>query len=81
VTEPRVVELTRAERRVVGILADDGPTDQQIADRLRLSLYTVRSHVKNALREASCSNRTELVCALLRRRIVIKTVKQRRRDP
>ena len=79
VTEPRVVRLTRAERRVVGILADDGPTDQEIADRLGVNIETVKSQLRSIMRETGCRTRTEVVCDLLRRRIVIQTVKQRRR--
>lgn len=80
-TDSRVVQLTRAERRVIGELADDGPTDQQIADRLGVTHHTVKTLIKRALGEAGCTNRTQLVCALLRGRIVIQTVTQRRRSP
>lgn len=79
-TEPRVVQLTRRERQIVGELANDGPRDAVIAERLGITDHTVKTHIKNALRESGCSTRTELVCALFRRRIVIKTVVQRRRD-
>ena len=57
--------LTPRVREVAGLVAE-GLRDQQIADRLGLSVRTVGRHVSTALRATGCRNRTELAVRLRR---------------
>ena len=50
--------LTRREREVLAGLVE-GKTDPEIAQRLRVSKYTVSTHVRNLLRKLGVSNRVE----------------------
>lgn len=70
--EIRVAALSSAQRRVVAELACDGASNAAIAERLGLSVDTVKSHVKAALQASGCHDRTELAVALVRRRVLLK---------
>lgn len=50
--------LTRRERDVLA-LAAQGATDQEIADRLTLSLHTVKTHMRHILAKLHAANRRE----------------------
>lgn len=52
-------ELTEAELLVLHLLVG-GDTDQEIADKLYLSVWTVRTHIKTLLMKTGCKNRVEL---------------------
>lgn len=52
--------LTAAEQRVVDLLAG-GDTNQEIAQRLHLSVRTVESHISSSLRRTGSRSRTHLV--------------------
>jgi DNA-binding NarL/FixJ family response regulator len=79
--QPRLVVLTPQQRAVIGHLAADGADDQQIARRLGISLWTVRSHMKAALQRTGARSRTQLAVWLLRRQIVVRVQKQSGRPP
>lgn len=51
-------DLTSREREVLGLIATDR-TDKEIAAHLSLSLYTVKSHVRNILGKLHASNRRQ----------------------
>lgn len=51
-------DLTSREREVLGLIAA-GRTDKEIAAHLSLSLYTVKSHVRNILAKLHASNRRQ----------------------
>jgi len=51
--------LTAAERKVVNLIAD-GATNPIVAERLRLSPHTVKSHVRNAFAKLGISCRAQL---------------------
>ena len=52
--------LTRMESQVVRIVAE-GATNKEAADRLELSVETVRSHLASSFRKTGASNRAALV--------------------
>lgn len=52
--------LTPAELRVVVALASGITSNEEIADHLRVSVHTVRSQVKSALRKLTLDDRTQL---------------------
>ncbi|MCU0374613.1 MAG: response regulator transcription factor [Chitinophagaceae bacterium] len=57
---PLVPLLTRREKEVLKLIAD-GMTNQQIAEKLYLSLHTVDSHRKNLLAKFNLSNTASLI--------------------
>jgi DNA-binding NarL/FixJ family response regulator len=62
-TAPR---LTPREREIVGLMAQGGTTDT-IAAQLQLSVETVRTHVRNAIRKLRARNRVHAVAIALDR--------------
>lgn len=58
-------DLTEREREVLALLVD-GLNNQQIAERLVVSLSTAKSHVSNVLSKLSVSTRTEAVSFALK---------------
>ena len=73
-----VVDVTPMQRRVVGELALDGPDNALIAERLDLSVETVKTHLRNVMGAAGVPNRTALVCGLLRGQIKLRIADGRR---
>lgn len=61
-------DLTEREREVLSLMAD-GLNNQQIADRMVISLSTVKSHVSNILSKLGVATRTEAVSLALKNRI------------
>lgn len=61
-----VEQLTVREREVLELIAT-GATDREIADRLSLSLHTVKSHVRNMLGKLHAVNRRAAVIHARRR--------------
>ena len=61
--------LTPRELEVL-VLVIDGMTNQEIADRLRLSRRTVHAHVSNAMKKTGTSSRTQLAVHALRTGVV-----------
>ena len=55
---PPPAELTERELDVLQCVAQ-GMSNQEIADTLSISLYTVRSHVRNILGKLNLVNRTQ----------------------
>lgn len=62
-------DLTDRERDVLALLVE-GQTNREIAERLVLSLATVRVYVSNILSKLGASNRTEAVSLALQHRVV-----------
>jgi DNA-binding NarL/FixJ family response regulator len=52
--------VTPAERRILETLADDGPTNAQIAQRLHLSPYTVKWQLFQLMERSGTHTRTAL---------------------
>lgn len=77
-TAPRIVVLTRKQRVVLGELTRDGAGDPEIAARLDLSIYTVKTHMKRIMAAFKVTTRTAVVAELLNRRAVVRTVASRR---
>jgi len=50
--------LTQREQAVLGLVAE-GLSDKEIAERLTISLYTVKSHLRNILAKLQVSSRRE----------------------
>jgi DNA-binding NarL/FixJ family response regulator len=53
------VRMTKRERQVIELIAD-GSTNKEIAQKLHLSPYTVKSHVHNILEKLSLSTRVQI---------------------
>ena len=53
------VRLTKRERQVIELIAD-GSTNKEIAQKLHLSTYTVKSHVHNILEKLSLHTRVQI---------------------
>jgi DNA-binding NarL/FixJ family response regulator len=59
---PRVIEavrMTKRERQVILLIAD-GLANKEIADKLHLSTYTVKSHVHNILEKLLLQSRVQI---------------------
>lgn len=67
-----VATLTPAQRRVAAELACDGPTNEELAERLGISVETVKSHMRQIRAATGYTDRTALAVALVRRRVVIR---------
>ncbi|GAC49202.1 hypothetical protein GOACH_10_01710 [Gordonia aichiensis NBRC 108223] len=57
---PVTTDLTDREREILEIVTS-GASNAQIADRLTISVETVKSHVKHILRKTNAANRSELI--------------------
>jgi DNA-binding NarL/FixJ family response regulator len=55
----KAVRMTKRERDVVALIAE-GFTNKEIAQKLELSTYTVKSHVHNILEKLSLSTRVQV---------------------
>jgi DNA-binding NarL/FixJ family response regulator len=53
------VRMTRRERQVIALIAD-GMTNKEIAQKLHLSTYTVKSHVHNILEKLALHTRVQI---------------------
>jgi two-component system response regulator DegU len=53
------VRMTKRERQVIDLIAD-GMTNKEIAQRLHLSTYTVKSHVHNILEKLALHTRVQI---------------------
>jgi DNA-binding NarL/FixJ family response regulator len=53
------VRMTKRERQVIGLIAD-GHTNKEIAKKLHLSIYTVKSHVHNILEKLALNTRVQI---------------------
>lgn len=55
-----VARLSNAERRVVAVLSSGTTSNEGIAERLRVSVHTVRSQMQSALKKVGLEDRTQL---------------------
>jgi len=53
------VRMTKRERQVIELIAD-GSTNKEIAQKLNLSTYTVKSHVHNILEKLALNTRVQI---------------------
>ncbi len=53
------VRMTKRERQVIELIAD-GDTNKEIAQKLHLSTYTVKSHVHNILEKLALNTRVQI---------------------
>ena len=53
------VSMTKRERQVIELIAD-GSTNKEIAQKLHLSTYTVKSHVHNILEKLALNTRVQI---------------------
>jgi DNA-binding CsgD family transcriptional regulator len=58
--------LTQAELRVV-VLAAEGLTNREVAERLFVSRRTVATHLEHVFQKLGCSSRTRLAAEAVRR--------------
>ena len=55
-----VARLSAAERRVVSVLSSGTTSNEGIAERLRVSVHTVRSQMQSALKKVGLEDRAQL---------------------
>ncbi len=55
----RAVKMTKRERQVIDLVAD-GLTNKEIAQKLHLSTYTVKSHIHNILEKLALHTRVQI---------------------
>jgi two-component system response regulator DegU len=53
------IRMTKRERQVIEMISD-GSTNKEIAQKLRLSTYTVKSHVHNILEKLTLNTRVQI---------------------
>ncbi len=53
------VRMTKREREVIGLLGD-GLSNKEIAQRVRLSTYTIKSHIHNIMEKLALHTRLEI---------------------
>jgi len=53
------IRMTKRERQVIELIAD-GSTNKEIAQKLHLSTYTIKSHVHNILEKLALSTRVQI---------------------
>jgi two-component system NarL family response regulator len=63
--------LTMREREILQLIAD-GLSNKEIAQRLFLSLYTVKNHVHNILEKLQVHSRSEAIRSAMDNRLLIK---------
>jgi two-component system, NarL family, nitrate/nitrite response regulator NarL len=56
---PRAASLTKRERQITSLIAE-GMTNKEIAQRLNIGLYTVKSHVHNLLEKSALHSRLQV---------------------
>jgi DNA-binding NarL/FixJ family response regulator len=62
----RVPQLSPREREIIGLMAE-GNTAEQIGERITVSVETVRTHVRNAIRKLQARNRVHAIAIALER--------------
>lgn len=67
--DPWTIPLSRRELEVLA-LASNGLSNQEIAERLCVSVETVRSHVSHARAKLGCHSRGHACCEALRRGLI-----------
>lgn len=67
--DPELAEVTEREREVLSLIAK-GLTNQEICDRLWLSMPTVKTHVSHLLSKTGSRDRVQLVLLALRTGVV-----------
>lgn len=80
-TAPRTVVVSRAQAAVLAELACDGASNAEIANRLGISEWTVKSHMKGLARAFDRRDRAAIVVDYLRRQVVVRVVTQPSREP
>ena len=67
--QAQIEELTPRQREILVLIAD-GLTNQQIADKLVLSPFTVATHRANIMQKLNLHNRTELIRYAMQHRLI-----------
>ena len=67
--QAQIEELTPRQREILTFIAD-GLTNQQIADQLVLSPFTVATHRANIMQKLNLHNRTELIRYAMQHRLI-----------
>ena len=67
--EEEPVTLTFREQEVLNLIAE-GATNEQIAEKLAISIHTVKSHVRHILSKLHVSTRSEAARYARREKIV-----------
>lgn len=70
------VPISRGQKRVLDELMCDGADNAEIADRLGLSIETVKTQLRRVMQTAGAPSRTALVVALFRGTLRVNVVTQ-----
>ena len=68
-TEKPACDLTEREREVLHLVVQ-GESNQQIAERMVISLATVKAHISSILSKLQVSSRAEAIAYALRHKMV-----------
>jgi len=55
----KAVQMTKREREVIGLLSD-GMSNKEIGQKIRISTYTVKSHIHNIMEKLALHTRVEI---------------------
>lgn len=55
----KAVQMTKREREVIGLLSD-GMSNKEIGQRIRVSTYTIKSHIHNIMEKLALHTRLEI---------------------
>jgi len=65
--------MTKREREIIALIAD-GLSNKEIAGRLNIEIYTVKSHVHNILEKLALHSRTQNSVFFPQRRTLLKAL-------
>ncbi|SNY41340.1 transcriptional regulator, LuxR family [Arsukibacterium tuosuense] len=72
VTAAATAQLTRQEKRIIGLVAE-GARNKEIAELLNISAHTVKAHLSAIFRKTQARNRVELLRWLQQSNLIIDT--------
>lgn len=79
-SDPRLIDVTRAQWRTVTELCRDGAGNRQIARRMNVTENTVKRHLHLVMVSAGMTTRAQLAVAYLRGEIVLRAVRVRGKE-
>jgi DNA-binding NarL/FixJ family response regulator len=65
----KTVELTAREKEILSLIAQ-GQNNREIAEKLSISLFTVKNHVSNIIQKLAVEDRTQAAIVALKKGLV-----------